>query len=51
MSNIGILTWHYYPNHGGMLQAYALQTILQDLGNNVLIVDYRTSHFTPPIQR
>lgn len=31
---IGILTLHLYTNYGGILQAYALQRVLRDLGHN-----------------
>lgn len=38
---IGILTWHYYPNFGSGLQAFALQSIIQSLGYEGLIINYR----------
>lgn len=38
---IGILTWHFYPNVGGFLQAFALQNVLNRLGHSVKIIDYR----------
>ncbi len=38
---IGIITFHWAPNCGAVLQAYALQTYLQKLGNSVEIIDYR----------
>ncbi len=41
MKKIGIITWHHYPNFGGELQAYALQTHLRRLGYTVRIIDYR----------
>lgn len=41
MSRIGILTWHYYNNFGSVLQAYALQTIIQSLGYKCDIINYR----------
>lgn len=37
---IGILTYHRAHNYGAMLQAYALRTYLQSLGNEVEFVDY-----------
>ncbi len=37
--NIAILTLNLHTNYGGILQAYALQTILQRMGHNVHILD------------
>lgn len=37
---IGILTYHRAHNYGALLQAYALQTYLRKLGNQVEIIDY-----------
>lgn len=42
---IGILTWHYYPNFGSGLQAFALQSIIQSLGYEALIINYRNPIF------
>lgn len=36
---IGILTYHDEVNYGSLLQAYAMQTALSDLGHQVLIID------------
>ncbi len=36
----GILTFHRAVNYGGLLQAYALQTTLQELGIEAEIIDY-----------
>ena len=36
---IVILTLPFHSNYGGILQAYALQTVLQSLGHEVVIVD------------
>ena len=36
---IGILKLPLYTNYGGILQAYALQTILERMGHNVVIFD------------
>jgi hypothetical protein len=41
MVKIGIVTWHYNPNYGGLLQAYALQEIIKKLGYNPEFVNYR----------
>ena len=38
---IGILTFHCAHNYGAVLQAYALQEKLRELGNEVEIIDYR----------
>lgn len=40
---IGILTFHRAHNYGAVLQAYALQTYLQDASHEVEIIDYRPS--------
>lgn len=37
---IGILTFHRAYNYGAVLQAYALKTVLNDLGVDAEIVDY-----------
>lgn len=38
---IGVLTFHRAENFGAVLQAYALQTYLMQLGYEVSIIDYR----------
>lgn len=38
---IGIITFHRADNYGALLQVYALQKNLMDLGHNVEIIDYR----------
>ena len=38
MKDIGIVTWHYYPNFGSALQAYAMQEVLQQLGIHVSLL-------------
>lgn len=38
---VGILTFHRATNYGALLQAYALQQVIKELGHEVLIVDYR----------
>lgn len=40
MKKIGIFTFHWGTNYGGVLQAYSLQTVLQSLGYKVEIVNY-----------
>ena len=37
---IGILTFHWATNYGAVLQAFALQTYLKDLGFDTQIIDY-----------
>ena len=37
---VGILTFHRVHNYGALLQAYALQTILEVMGHEVSFVDY-----------
>ena len=46
MSKIGILSMQRIKNYGSFLQAYALKTILQDIGHQVEFVDY---HVEQPI--
>ncbi len=41
---IGILTFHCAHNYGAVLQAYALQTYLQQLGHDVYIINYRPQY-------
>ena len=36
---IGILTWHSQLNYGGVLQCWALQTVLERMGHEVVIID------------
>lgn len=42
---IGILTFHWGTNYGGVLQAYALQTFLKQKGHNVVIINYAPHTF------
>ncbi len=43
MKKIGILTYHPYDNYGAILQAYALQTYIdQYLCEDVEIINFRT---------
>lgn len=39
MKKIGIITFHRAKNYGAVLQAYALQHTLEQLGSNCEIVD------------
>lgn len=38
--NIGVITWHNYPNFGSALQAYALHTYINNLGKNAILINY-----------
>lgn len=38
---IGILTFHYAYNYGAVLQCYALQEALKEMGHEVSVIDYR----------
>lgn len=38
---IGIITFHFVENYGALLQAYALQRYLQQLGHSVEIINYQ----------
>lgn len=44
--NIGILTFHYCNNYGAVLQAYALQQYLKQLGHSPYFVDYKLKVLT-----
>ncbi|EIF6174298.1 polysaccharide pyruvyl transferase family protein [Clostridium perfringens] len=47
-NKIGILTWHYFPNYGSALQAYALQkTIINNISENCKIINYRNYKYSP----
>ena len=41
---IGVMTFHIAHNYGAMLQAYALPTVIKNLGYNCEIIDYRFSY-------
>lgn len=46
---IGILTQPLHANYGGLLQAYALQTVLTRLGHNVTIINREYNDYEEPI--
>lgn len=46
---IGILTLPLHTNYGGILQAYALQTVLERMGNNVLLIEKRNKPYYLPL--
>lgn len=37
---VGILTFHYGSNYGGILQCYALQQVIKGLGHEVQVINY-----------
>lgn len=41
---IGILTFHRALNYGAVLQCYALQQVLKEMGNDVEVIDYRPDY-------
>lgn len=48
---VGILTFHASHNYGSMLQAYALQNVLKNLGVDNIIINFRSEiqkSLTPP---
>lgn len=46
---IGILTLRLGANYGGLLQAYALQTVLERMGNDVTVLDKKFKQWTLPL--
>lgn len=38
---VGILTFHSQLNYGGVLQCWALQTVLEQMGHEVVVIDRR----------
>lgn len=46
---IGILTLPLHTNYGGILQAYALQTVLEKMGHQVVVFDTPNKTFLPPL--
>lgn len=47
MGKIGILTFHYSNNYGGVLQAIALQNTLRGLGYDVEVINYIPKSYKP----
>lgn len=41
---IGILTFHSQLNYGGVLQCWALQTVLEKMGHEVVVIDREFEH-------
>lgn len=46
---IGILTLPLHTNYGGILQAYALQTVLERMGHEVVVFDTPNEYSLPPL--
>ena len=44
MKKIGILTLPLHSNYGGLLQAYALQRILENMGHTALLINGKAVH-------
>ena len=44
MKKIGTITFHNSINYGAILQTYALQKCLTDLGYDSEVIDYRNSY-------
>lgn len=42
---IGILTFHWATNYGAVLQCYALQSYLLQLGHDVCVINYKPQQF------
>lgn len=47
MSKIGILTFHYSNNYGGVLQSLALHNTVKELGYDVEIINYIPKSYQP----
>ena len=47
---IGILTLPLHTNYGGILQAYALQTVLERMGHEVVVFDTHNRMQLPPLK-
>lgn len=48
---IAILTLPLHTNYGGILQAYALQTILERMGNDVYVIEKKRKPLSLPIYK
>ncbi len=47
MGKIGILTFHYSNNYGGVLQAFSLQKVLTLMGYDAEIINYVPKNYRP----
>lgn len=43
---VGILTFHFVSNAGGVLQCFATQTYLKKCGHEAVVIDYRPEYHT-----
>lgn len=50
VSEVGILTFHYSNNYGGVLQALSLQKAIEEMGFNVEVINYVPSEYKPTIK-
>lgn len=48
---IGILTFHCAHNYGAVLQCYALQEMLKNMGYKVEVIDYRPEYLLAPYRK
>lgn len=46
----GILTFHCADNYGAVLQTYGLKCVLESLGHESFVVDYRPDYLTRPYE-
>lgn len=44
MKKVGIITYHHYNNYGTMLQALALQNMIENLGYDCEIIDFKQNN-------
>lgn len=44
---VGIITQHRVVNYGSVLQTYALQEKIKDMGYECEVIDYYPERFTP----
>lgn len=47
---VGVITFHNYDNYGAILQSYALQKKLQEIGTDPEIMDYRCDYIGHPFR-
>lgn len=47
MYTVGIITYHHYYNYGTMLQALALQQVIEKLGYDAEIIDFKQNNQLP----
>ena len=47
---VGVITFHNYDNYGAILQSYALQKRLHELGTYPEIIDYRCDYISNPFR-